>query len=415
MNNERFLKLLHNYAKLIVYRGLNLPKGRIIKIDASIDQPEFVNILTEECYKAGAKHVIVKLTSAEVERMIYERTELGELKKLLPYWKEEKKYAIKHNFSSIRLESEDPYYLNGVDAKKISRPNQISRHYVNKLRRASNFYYAPYTIACVPSKAWAKRVFPKLTPEKAEMALWETIFKVSGVTLTDPYKIWDEKCRHLAARAKWLNSLNIKSLHYTNKLGTDLTIGMTERYRFAATADYDRYTHRIYYSNIPSEEAFVSPHRLKTEGVVYASKPLCENGQMIEGICLHFRHGKIVKATAKKNEALLKTLIKTDPNARYLGEAALVPFHSPISQTGILFYNTLFDENASCHFAFGECYSYTYRGHDKMNHRQLKRAGLNFSSTHIDFMIGTPDLNITATTHDGKQVPIFQNGDWAKM
>lgn len=410
---KNFEKLKRNYAKLIVNRGLNIPKGRVIKIVCDIDQPEFINTLVEECYKAGARHVRVSWNYCPVERIIHERTSLEELKKLYPHKKEEIKWEIENDVSFIYLESNNPNYLNGIDARKTSIPNQIRRAYINKVR-GDNPYRAPYTIACLPSYSWASLLFPKMDKEKAVEHFWELIFKVCHVTADDPYKAWDEHCKKIDNHAKWLNSLHIKSLHYKSKNGTDLVVGMTDNYQFAGTADYDLHEKTKYYSNIPTEECFVSPHRALTNGVVVASKPLCENGQLIDGIKLRFEQGRIVEIHAKHNEKLLKELINAEENTHYLGEAALVGFNSPINNTNVIFLNTLLDENACCHFAFGDSYNYTYKGYEKMGKKALLKKGLNSATNHVDFMIGTKDLDIVATTQSGKKVQIFKNGEWVK-
>lgn len=409
---KNFDKLQRNYAKLIVNRGLNIPKGRIIKIVADIDQPEFINILTEECYLAGAHRVYVLFNDCDVERIIYERTSLKELKKLYPHKKEEIQFDIKNDVSFIYLESNNPNYLNGINPQKIALPQNIRRSYINKVR-GDKPYRAPYTIACVPSLSWAKLLFPKLNEIKAIEYFWSLIFKICHVTDKDPYKAWDKHCKQIDNHAKYLNSLKIKTLHYTSKNGTDLTVGMTDNYQFAGTYDFDIHEKSKYYSNIPTEECFVSPHRLLTEGIVVASKPLCENGQLIEGIKLRFKRGRIVEIHAKKNEKLLKELINAEENTHYLGEAALVPYSSPINQTGIVFFNTLFDENACCHFAFGDSYRYTYKNYEKMSKKELFKKGLNDANNHVDFMIGTKDLKIEATTKNNKKIIIFDKGEWA--
>ncbi|MCQ2796709.1 MAG: aminopeptidase [Bacilli bacterium] len=408
-----FEKLKRNYARLIVRRGLNIPSGRLIKIVADIDQPDFVNTLVEECYLAGARHVVVHWNYCPVERLIAERTSLEELKIIPPYKKEEIQFDIKNNVAFIYLESNNPDYLNGVDARKTSIPNMIRRAYVNKVRGDTS-YRAPYTIACLPSVEWAKLLFPKLSAEAGVEKFWQLIFKFTYVTANDAVKGWDKHCKDIDDKAKWLNSLHIKALHYQSKNGTDLMVGMTDKYQFAGTYDFDIIRKRKYYSNIPTEECFVSPHRLLTEGTVVASKPLCENGQLIEGIKLKFKKGRIVEAHAKKNEKLLKQLINAEENMHYLGEAALVPFSSMINKSNIIFFNTLLDENACCHFAFGDSYRYTYRGYELMDRESLLRKGLNQATNHVDFMIGTSDLKITAITKDNKKVVIFKNGEWAK-
>jgi aminopeptidase len=268
-----------------------------------------------------------------------------------------------------------------------------------------------WCIAAVPGKAWAKKVFPGLRTSVAMEKLWEAILFTSRVN-GDAIGAWEEHNKNLKSRCEYLNSLGIEKLHYTADNGTDLTVGLMEQGIFCAGADTTR-KGVVYNPNIPSEEAFCSPMRGQAEGIVYSTKPLSYNGQLIENFSVRFENGKVVEVKAEKGEDVLKHMVAMDEGAAYLGECALVPQASPIAQSGILFYNTLFDENAACHLALGRGFSECVRGHEEMTLDQIKELGVNDSMIHEDFMIGCDTMDIDAITRDGKVVPIFRAGNWA--
>ena len=268
-----------------------------------------------------------------------------------------------------------------------------------------------WTIAAVPGAAWAKKVFPGQPKGKAMEMLWEAILSASRVT-EDPIKAWDEHNADLKQRCDYLNSLNIHSLHYTADNGTDLTVGMIPEAQFCGGGEVSR--QNIFFNpNIPTEECFISPMRGKAEGIVYSTMPLSYNGQLIENFSLRFENGKAVEAKAEKGEELLNTMITMDEGAAYLGECALVPQHSPIAESGLLFYETLFDENASCHLAMGAGYADTIKDHHSKTLQECQELGINDSMIHVDFMIGCDTMNIDAICEDGSTVAIFRNGNWA--
>lgn len=310
----------------------------------------------------------------------------------------------------IHLISEDPDGLKGVRTDKIAKARQM-RYPILKpyLERREN--REQWCIAAVPGVAWAKKLFPELSRNQAVEKLWEAILYTSRVD-ADPVKAWEEHNARLKARCDYLNSLHIASLHYRADNGTDLTVGMMPEGRFCGGGE--KSLQGIFFNpNIPTEECFVSPKRGLAEGIVYATKPLSYQGQLIENFYIRFENGKAVEAVAEKGQEALTTMISMDEGAAYLGECALVPEDSPIAQSGILFYNTLFDENAACHLALGNGYADTMEGFENRTLEECRALGLNDSMIHVDFMIGCPTMDIDAITEDGKTVPIFRKGTWA--
>ena len=310
----------------------------------------------------------------------------------------------------IHIISDDPDGLKGMNMEKLAKARKLSypilKPYADQLDGMQQ-----WCIAAVPGVAWAKKVFPGVSKHQAVEKLWQAILSASRVD-SDPIAAWEKHNADLKARCDYLNGLGIESLHYTADNGTDLTVGMIPEARFCGGGETSR--QGIYFNpNIPTEECFISPMRGKAEGIVYSTKPLSYQGQLIDGFSFRFEGGKVVEAKAEKGEELLNTLIAMDEGAAYLGECALVPQASPISESGLLFYNTLFDENAACHLAIGKGFSDTIENHHEKTLEQCRELGINDSMIHEDFMIGCDTMNIDATTRDGKVVPIFRSGNWA--
>ena len=298
-----------------------------------------------------------------------------------------------------------------MDQEKLSKAMQARYKVIKPIRdRMEN--KCQWCIAGVPGEKWAKKVFPDLPKGRAVEALWEAILTTSRVD-DDPEAAWAAHNADLAARCDYLNSLGIESLHYTAKNGTDLTVGMIPEGIFAGGGEYTLGTNVYFNPNIPTEEIFTSPMRGKADGIVYATKPLSYRGELIEDFSVRFEDGKAVEVKARKGEALLQEMISMDEGAAYLGECALVPYESPISRSGILFWNTLFDENAACHLALGQGFTNCLADYDKYTLEEAHALGVNDSQIHVDFMIGSADLAITAHTRDGRDVPIFADGNWA--
>ena len=402
--------LLHAYAQLIASRGVNVQPGQDVLIEAELDQPAFVEAVTEACYRLGARTVRVDWQHQPVTRLhaLYRTEEaLGEVRP----WEEARLADMAETLPCrIYLLSEDPDGLADVDGAKVAAAAQHKRRVAKPYRdRMENRYQ--WCIAAVPGKAWAKKLFPDLDEPSALERLWDAILTASRAT-ADPQAAWDAHNADLAARCQYLNALSIRALHYTASNGTDLTVGMMREGRFHGGADRTR-SGVVFNPNIPSEEVYISPKRGEAEGVVCSSMPLSYQGQIIDRFRLRFEQGRVVEATAQVNEGLLREMLAMDEGASYLGECALVPYDSPIRQTGILFYNTLFDENAACHLALGMGFCDTVAGFETRTLEECRALGVNDSILHEDFMIGTADLNIDAETFDGRTVPLFRNGGWA--
>ena len=402
--------ILREYAKLIVRVGANVQKGQEVLIHADLDQPEFVQMVVEEAYKAKAKLVTV-LWNYQPLQKIHSRYQSVKTLGDVPQWQQARQQHYCDTLPCrIHLISEDPDGLKGVRMDKLAKARKLSypilKPYIDEREGKQQ-----WCIAAVPGIAWAKKVFPGVRASVAVEKLWEAILSTSRVN-EDPVKAWQEHNAQLKARCDYLNSLGIESLHYTADNGTDLTVGMIPQARFAGGGETSR--QGIYYNpNIPTEECFISPMKGKAEGIVYSTKPLSYQGQLIENFYMKFENGKVVESGAEKGAELLHTLLTMDEGAAYLGECALVPQKSPICESGLLFYNTLFDENAACHLAVGMGFADTIEGHHDLTLEQCREMGINDSMVHEDFMIGCDSMNIDATTRDGKIVPIFRNGNWA--
>ena len=402
---------LKKYAELIARSGVCIERGEDVVITAELDQPKFVEYLTEACYKAGARKVTVEFTHRPLQKLHVRYRTLKTLQKVEDWEVARFEHYIKTLPDRIYLLSEDPDGLSGIDHEKEAKGMQGRYKVIKPLRDRMEDKYK-WCIAAVPGKKWAKKMFPSLTPAAAVEKLWESILYTARADGDDPIAAWEAHDRDLAARCDYLNNLGIASLHYKSKNGTDFTVGMNPEGVFCGGGDYT-VDGKFFNANMPTEEVFVSPMRGKAEGIVYATKPLSYNGQLIEDFSIRFAGGRAVEVKAGKNEDLLRTMISMDEGASYLGEVALVPFSSPINKLGYMFYNTLFDENAVCHLALGRGFNNTLRGFENLTVEQCKEKGVNDSMIHEDFMIGAPDLSITATCFDGKTVPIFKDGEWA--
>lgn len=403
--------VLKNYAKLIAKTGVNVKSGQDVIIRAELDQPEFVAYVAEECYRAGARNVRVEWSHQPVSRLnaIYQSEDT--LAEVAP-WQEEKLRDQSLSLPAvIYLESADPDGMNGVDAHKVSSASMRRFPKIKPYRDAMENKYQ-WCIAAVAGKNWAKKVFPKeKNAQAAEEKLWEAILRCSRAE-GNPIGTWNEHNKNLSERCRILNGLHLKKLFYRSSNGTDLTVGLMPEGVFAGGGE-TTLSGRYFNPNIPSEEVFTTPRRGLAEGVVYSTKPLSYQGQLIENFHLRFADGKVTEAAAEKGEEVLKKMLAMDEGASYLGECALVPFDSPINESGLLFYNTLFDENASCHLALGRGFSMCVKGYENYSDEKIKELGVNDSMIHVDFMIGARDLSIEGETEDGARVAIFKNGNWS--
>ena len=402
--------VLRNYARLIARMGVNVQKGQGVIIYCQLDQPKFVELLVDECYKAGAGYVKVEFSHQPIYKLHVRHQSVTSLAKVEEWEKARFQFYVDTLPCTIYLVSQDPDGLKGINQEKIAKADQkrypIVKPYYDQMENKEQ-----WCIAAVPGAAWAKKVFPGLTKNQAIEKLWEAILMTSRAT-EDPIAAWEAHNKDLSERCEYLNSLGISELHYKGDNGTDLTVGMIPEGMFLGGQD-TTLGGVTYNPNIPSEEVFTSPMRGKAEGIVYATKPLSYNGELIEDFWVRFEGGKAVEVHAGKNQALLEQMISKDEGAAYLGECALLPVNSPISECGILFYETLFDENASCHLALGMGFTNTIRGFEDKTLEECREMGVNDSMEHTDFMIGYEGLDIDAVLKDGRTVPIFRKGKWA--
>lgn len=403
--------VLRSYARLIAVTGANVQKGQQVVICAGLDQPEFVYMLTDECYKAGASKVMVEWKDPALDKLHYRHRGIRTLERVEAWEVEKLRWRAQTLPCCIYLESDDPDGLRGVNQAKMARERQ-ARYKITKPFTDEMEGKYQWCIAAVPGTAWAKKVFPGLSARQAVEKLWQAILSAARVT-DDPIAAWQRHNAELAARCEYINSLGVQELVYTAANGTNLRVGMMEQAKFCGGGERTLGAGVFFNPNMPTEECFISPKAGAAEGVVYATKPLSYQGQLIENFWFRFENGAVADCGAEKNEALLKQMVAMDDGASRLGECALVPWDSPINNTGLLFYNTLFDENACCHLALGMGFIDTIRDYDQYTLEQMRAMGVNDSMIHVDFMIGTPDLSIKALCRDGRTVALFENGGWA--
>ncbi|MDE7214842.1 MAG: aminopeptidase, partial [Clostridia bacterium] len=401
------------YAELVVKCGLNVQKGQEVIIRCGLDQPDFVTMCVEECYKCGAERVKVEWSYMPVSKLGYKYRSLETLSEFTAVEKAEWERKVEKLTCLLWLESDDPDGLNGTDSEKISKANQARYPFIKPYRDALENKYQ-WCIAAVPGKEWAQKIFPNLSAEQAIEALWENILVCSRVYAdNDAVKAWEIHNENLAKRCEFLNNYRFDKLEYKSSNGTDFTVGLNPIGIFMGGGETTLGSNIYFNPNIPSEEVFTSPMRGRAEGKVVATKPLSYQGKLIENFWVRFKDGKVVEVGAEKNQDLLEKMVSMDEGAAYLGECALIAYDSPINNTGILFYNTLFDENASCHLALGRGFNNCLENYENYSVEECEKLGINSSMIHVDFMIGSKDMSITGITKDGKRVAVFKNGNWA--
>lgn len=402
---------MRRYAKLLAKTGVNVKKGQWVIVQTQLDQPEFVEMVVEELYRAGAGKVTVEFSHQPLAKLHYKYAKEEKLA-TVEKWEIEKLELKKQELPAmLYLESEDPDGLKGVDQEKFTAVNMARRKVVKPYRDAMDNKYQ-WCIAAVPGKAWAKKVFPDLMVNTAVEKLWEAILKASRADGADPVRDWARHNDELSARCDKLNRLGLISLEYKSSNGTDFKVGLMPESVFKGGGEETLSGNR-YNPNIPTEEIFTSPKSGEAEGIVYSVKPLSYQGELIENFSVRFEGGKVVEVKAEKNQHLLEKMIHMDEGACKLGECALIAYDSPINNSGLLSYNTLFDENASCHLALGAGFNECVRGFENMTIEELREKGVNDSIIHVDFMIGSQDLDIVGVTKKGERVQIFKNGNWA--
>ncbi len=402
---------LRSYARLIARMGINVQKDQEVIINAELDQPEFVAMVVEECYRAGAGRVRVEWSYEPLVKLHYRHCKQKVLDKVEDWEIEKIKHRVEILPAMIYLTSEDPDGLVGINQKKFMQSMQKRSAIIKPYRDQMDNKYQ-WCIAAVPGKAWAKKLFPNDRASVAMEKLWKAILSCSRA-IGDGEQNWKDHNKDLQDRCAYLNSLGLDQLRYSSKNGTELTVGLIPDAIFLGGCEKVQDKDVIYNPNIPSEEIFITPMKGRAEGIVYSTKPLVFQGNPIDNFSIRFENGKAVEVHAEKNEELLKKLVSMDEGAAFLGECALVPYTSPINESGILFYNTLFDENAVCHLALGRGFSNCLKNYENYTFEESCRKGINDSFIHEDFMIGSEDLSITGVTADGKEYPIFRDGNWA--
>lgn len=401
--------LLIKYADLAIKKGVNLQKGQHLEILCSTERADFAEILTERAYIFGAKSVGITWENQKIERLKFENESIFELENIKKWEIEKKEFLVEDNACYIAVDTDDPNAFFGVNEEKIAKHVFAKNKAFKKYRDAVMKNGIRWCVIAMPSSSWANTVFKG--EKEAEEKLFSSIAQSVRLFDDDPIKSWNEHILTLNKRAKFLNDNNFYALKFKNSIGTDLTVGLAENHIFQSAEELAMDKIK-FVANMPTEEIFTSPHNLRVNGVVKNALPLSFNGNIIDKFSLTFKDGKIVDYSAKVGFNALKSLIETDDGTLSIGEVALIGKNSPIAKTGILFYNTLFDENASSHLAIGQGYPTTVKGGSTMSKEELLSLGVNDSVEHVDFMIGTPDLSVVGIKQNGEEIPLFIDGDW---
>lgn len=408
MKNKNLQKL----AKLIVQIGVNIQKGQPLVINAPIECSDFARTLAEEGYLAGARDVSINYNDEKFSKIRYTHADLDVFKEV-PDWYVDKHNAIVEKGSAlISVYADDPDLLKGIDSEKIKTASAAIQKAIEAYYMAMMSNQCRWCVVSVPTIGWATKVFPGVEAETAMEMLWDAIFKATRADQENPIEAWHTFNKYFTDKTTFLNENQFEKFIYKNSLGTNLEVGMPKNHIWAGGSE--KAADGVeFFPNIPTEEVYSAPHKDKVTGTLASSRPLVYNGQLIDNFSFTFKDGQVVDYQAETGLEALKSLVEAGEGSNYLGEIALVPYHSPISDMNLLFYNTLFDENASCHFALGVAYPTCVEGGSTMDVEALKNLGLNYSTTHVDFMVGTKDLSITGIKSDGTEVPIFIDGNWA--
>lgn len=409
---KHFEQTLEKYAHLAVKTGINIQKGQKLVINSPIECADFARLVAKCAYAEGAKDVYVEWHDENITLMRYMNAPM-EVFQNFPKWKADGfNQMAEEGAGFLSIAASNPELLKDVDPEKVAENNKASSIALKKFREYSMNNRVSWCVVSVPTNDWATKVFPDVTEEEAVEKLWEAIFMTVRMDREDPIKAWEEHLKNTEERVNFLNEKAFKTLHYTSSNGTDVVVELPKGHIWAGGGEYN--TKGVFFvANMPTEEVFTMPKKTGVNGVVVSTKPLNYGGNLIDNFKLTFKDGKVVDFEAEKGYETLKHLLDTDEGARYLGEAALVQYDSPISNSNILFYNTLFDENASCHFAFGAAYPTCLKGGSDMNDSEKEAHGVNDSLIHVDYMVGSSDLNIVGETPSGEKIQVFKDGNWA--
>ncbi|GEB76386.1 aminopeptidase [Sporolactobacillus inulinus] len=409
---EPYKASLKKFAKLAIKIGVNLQPGQGLFLTSPIEAAGFANLVAEEAYQAGAKDVTMRWGDDETERLRLQRAPEEALKQI-PNWKfAAQNAAVKDNYAVLHIYGPNPDLLDTIDDARVGAYMRASSNGLKPYMESIMKDETQWSIVAYPTKAWAKKIFPDKNTEEAQTLLMEEILRISRVSGNeDPIEAWNKHNEAMHKASEFMNRMNFKQLIYSAP-GTDLTIDLPQGHIWSGGSGPST-SGIMFNANIPTEEVFTMPHKRGVNGTVSSTKPLNADGRIIDGFSLTFKDGEVVDFTAEKGADALRHLLESDPNARRLGEVALVPHHSPVSESGLVFYNTLFDENASCHLALGKAYPTCIKGGNDLDEAGLDQAGVNDSLIHEDFMVGSGELDIDGITQDGRRVPVFRKGAWA--
>ncbi|MFD2615813.1 aminopeptidase [Terrilactibacillus laevilacticus] len=408
---ENFQNILEKYAEVAIKIGINLQKNQTLVIDAPIPALDYVRLVTKKAYELGAKNVIINWDDEATKRMNFEYASEEALTEFPEWLKVKYDELIKQNAAILTIYSPNPDLLQGIDPNRLSKAMKTRTEGLKHLLNAKKSATISWSIVSVPTKEWAAKIFPDLSESESMEELWKQIFHTTRMTSENPVSEWESHIERFIEKLTFLNENKFKTLHYYGS-GTDLTIDLAKDHIWSG-AGMNNQEGTYFVPNIPTEEVFTMPDRNGVNGTVTSTKPLNYNGNLINHFSLTFKDGRIIDYKAEEGFEILKGLIETDEGSHYLGEVALVPHHSPISDTNLIFYNTLFDENASCHLAIGFAYPFNIENGTEMTEEELAEHGANLSLVHEDFMVGSADLNIDGIKANGEKIAIFRHGNWA--
>lgn len=406
-----FNENLEKYARLIVETGVSVKKDHTVVLQINVDQAPLARLITKEAYQLGAAEVIVQWTDDVIQKEFLSHAANDRLEQIPQYKIDQTDDWVAKGASRISVVSSDPEAFAGIDSDRVATFQAASGKALMNLRKATQANKVSWTVVAAAGKQWAAKVFPDLPEEEQVDALWDQIFKATRVYEEDPILAWEKHDETLAQKAAELNKEQFSALHYTAP-GTDIIIGLPKNHLWEGAGSYNARGEK-FMANMPTEEVFTAPDYRRINGYISSTKPLSYAGTTISGMTFTFKDGKVIDFSAEQGQDVLAKLLDTDEGARSLGEVALVPDPSPISQSGIIFYNTLFDENASNHLALGAAYAFSVEGGTEMTDEELAEAGLNRSQAHVDFMVGSDKMNIDGIREDGSTVAVFRNGNWA--
>ena len=404
-------KQLDKYAELAISVGINLQKGQPVVLRTDVQNAFFAEIVAKKAYELGASNVYTVWSNERIERVRVDNTKQDVLCNIPAYDAQMYQYFVDQGAGFVSILSSDPDNFEGCDSDKLTKYLLSARRSRQALMSATMSNKNRWTIVSVPSQKWAKKIFPDLETSVAVDKLWEAIAHAVRLDCDDPVKAWEEHIATIDRRAEYMTKRNFEYIQFKSANGTDLKVGLAEGHIWTSAGEKAQ-DGVVFTANLPTEEIFTAPHKYKVEGIVKNALPLVDNGAVIDNFSLTFKDGKVVDFTAEKGYDALKGILTTDEGSTRIGEIALIGKKSPIAESGLLYYQTLFDENASCHLALGAAYPTTVEGGNDMNEQQADKIGLNASVVHVDFMIGTKDLEIVGIGFDGSKEQLFVDGEW---